>query len=99
VAVTAAPAVAVTLAEAADEFLSSPRVASPNTRRAYSGVLDRLTADLGPGRQLASVIPAAPAWAMTGHGSCSGSTAAAWNCTSSATLRPPTSATRKSRSS
>ena len=44
-------------------------------------------------------IPAAPAWAMTGHGSCSGSTAAAWNCTSSATLRPPTSATRRFRSS
>jgi hypothetical protein len=45
----------VTLAEAADEFLSSPRVASPHTRRAYAGVLDRLTADLGPGRQLAAV--------------------------------------------
>ncbi len=45
----------VTLAEAADAFLSSPRVASPNTRRAYAGVLDRLAADLGPGRQLAAV--------------------------------------------
>ena len=46
---------AVTLAEAADAFLSSPRAASPNTRRAYAGVLDRLAAELGPGRQLAAV--------------------------------------------
>ncbi len=45
----------VTLAEAADAFLSSPRAASPNTRRAYAGVLDRLAADLGPGRPLAAV--------------------------------------------
>jgi hypothetical protein len=52
VAVTAA---AVTLAAAADEFLSSPRAASPSTRRAYAGVLDRLAAELGPGRQLAAV--------------------------------------------
>ena len=36
----------VTLAEAADAFLSSPRAASPNTRRAYAGVLDRLAAEL-----------------------------------------------------
>ena len=54
-AVIAAVAGTVTLAEAAEEFLSSPRVASPNTRRAYSGVLDRLTADLGPARRLADV--------------------------------------------
>jgi integrase len=46
---------AVTLADAADAFLSSPRVASPNTRRAYAGVLDRLAAELGPHRQLAAV--------------------------------------------
>jgi integrase len=46
---------AVTLAEAADTFLSSPRVDSPNTRRAYAGVLDRLAAELGPHRQLAAV--------------------------------------------
>ena len=53
-----APAIgggAVTLAEAADAFLSSPRAASPNTRRAYAGVLDRLAAELGPHRQLAAV--------------------------------------------
>jgi integrase len=45
----------VTLAEAAGEFLSSPQVASPSTRRAYSSVLGRVTADLGPRRQLADV--------------------------------------------
>ena len=53
--VTAIRGDAITLADAADAFLSSPRVASPNTRRAYAGVLDRLAADLGPGRQLAAV--------------------------------------------
>jgi hypothetical protein len=47
---------AVTLAEAADAFLSSPRAAAPNTCRAYAGVLDRLAAGLGPDRQLA-VVP------------------------------------------
>ena len=54
-AVTAIRGGAVTVAEAADAFLSSPRAASPNTRRAYAGVLDRLAADLGPARQLAAV--------------------------------------------
>jgi len=54
-AVTAIRGSAVTLAEAAGAFLSSPRAASPNTRRAYAGVLDRLAAELGPGRQLAAV--------------------------------------------
>jgi len=54
-AMTAIRGGAVTLAEAADAFLSSPRVGSPNTRRAYSGVLDHLAAELGPGRQLAAV--------------------------------------------
>jgi hypothetical protein len=53
--VTAIHGGAVTLAEAADAFLSSPRVASPNTRRAYAGVIDRLAAKLGPHRQLAAV--------------------------------------------
>ena len=46
---------AVTITEAADAFLSSPRAASPNTRRAYAGVLDRLATELGPGRLLAAV--------------------------------------------
>ena len=54
-AVTAIRGGAVTVTEAADAFLSSPRAASPNTRRAYAGVLDRLAAELGPGRQLAAV--------------------------------------------
>jgi integrase len=45
----------VTLAEAADAFLSSPRVDSPNTRRAYASVLDHLAAEIGPGRPLADV--------------------------------------------
>ena len=53
--VTAIRGGAVTLAEAADAFLSSPRAASPNTRRAYVGVIDRLAAELGPHRQLAAV--------------------------------------------
>ena len=54
-AVTAIRGGTVTLTEAADAFLSSPRTASPNTRRAYAGVLDRLAGELGPGRQLAAV--------------------------------------------
>lgn len=45
----------VTLAGAAEAFLSSPRAASPNTRRAYAGLIDRLAAELGPHRQLAAV--------------------------------------------
>ena len=53
--VTAIRGGAVTLAEAADAFLSSPRAASPDTRRAYAGVIDRLAAELGPHRQLAAV--------------------------------------------
>ena len=53
--VVTAAAATITVAEAADEFLSSPRVASPNTRRAYAGVLDRLAAGLGPRRPLAAV--------------------------------------------
>jgi hypothetical protein len=54
-AVTAIRGGAVTVAGAADAFLSSPRADSPSTRRAYAGVLDRLAAELGPGRQLAAV--------------------------------------------
>jgi hypothetical protein len=46
---------AVTLAEAADAFLSCPRTASPNTRHAYAGVIDRLAAEFGPRRPLAAV--------------------------------------------
>jgi len=53
--VTAIRGGAVTLAEAADAFLSSPRTASANTRRAHAGVIDRLAAELGPHRPLAAV--------------------------------------------
>ena len=44
-----------TIQAAADAFLSSPRYANPNTRRGYTGVLDRLLAGLGAGRPLAEV--------------------------------------------
>ena len=44
-----------TVQAAADAFLSSPRYANPNTRRGYTGVLDRLLAGLGAGRPLAEV--------------------------------------------
>jgi hypothetical protein len=40
---------------AADAFSSSPRYANPNTRRGYTGVLDRLLAGLGADRPLAEV--------------------------------------------
>ena len=46
---------AITLAEAADAFLSSPRAASPHTCRAYACAIDRLAAELGPQRPLAEV--------------------------------------------
>ena len=57
-----------------------------------------------PAPAMSAPAPAAPAWATTGHGSYSGSTpppavATALTCTSSATPRPPTSATRRSCSS
>ena len=46
----------VTLAEAADEFLSTHRVANPNTHRAYASVIDRTIAEIGGGaRRLADV--------------------------------------------
>jgi hypothetical protein len=44
-----------TIQAAADAFLSSPRSANPNTRRGYTGVLDRLLAGLGGSRPLAEV--------------------------------------------
>jgi hypothetical protein len=53
--VTAIRGGGVTLAEAADAFLSSLRVVNPNTRHAHAGVIDRLAAELGPHRQLAAV--------------------------------------------
>jgi hypothetical protein len=44
-----------TIQAAADALLSSPRYANPNTRRGYTGVLDRLLAGLGADRPLAEV--------------------------------------------
>ena len=44
-----------TVQAAADAFLSSPRYANPNTRRGYTGVLDRLLAGLDASRPLAGV--------------------------------------------
>ena len=44
-----------TVQAAAGAFLSSPRYANPNTRRGYTGVLDRLLAGLGASRPLAAV--------------------------------------------
>src|SRR4051812_10462987 len=46
---------ATTVQSAVDAFLSSPRCANPNTRRGYAGVLDRLLAELGADRPLATV--------------------------------------------
>jgi integrase len=46
----------VTLAEAADEFLSTNRVANPNTHRAYASAIDRTIEQAGGGaRRLADV--------------------------------------------
>ncbi|MCW2919947.1 MAG: hypothetical protein JWN52_8015 [Actinomycetia bacterium] len=46
----------VTLAEAGDEFLSTNRVANPNTHRAYASAIDRTIAEVGGGtRRLAEV--------------------------------------------
>ncbi len=46
---------AVTVGDAVDVFLSSPRCANPNTRRAYGGVLDHLVGEMGPQAKLADV--------------------------------------------
>ena len=46
---------ATTVQAAIDAFLSSTRCVNPNTRRGYAGVLDRLLAELGPDRRLASL--------------------------------------------
>jgi integrase len=45
----------VTLQGAIDAFLSSPRCENQNTRRAYAGVIDKLAAKLGAGRELANI--------------------------------------------
>ncbi|WP_327581834.1 hypothetical protein OHA25_38540 [Nonomuraea sp. NBC_00507] len=46
----------VNLADAADRFLSTNRMANPNTHRAYASAIDRIVAELGGGtRHLAAV--------------------------------------------
>ncbi|MER5326259.1 tyrosine-type recombinase/integrase [Streptosporangium roseum] len=45
--VTALYGAAITLAEAADEYLSTHRVANPNTHRAYASAIDRTIAAVG----------------------------------------------------
>jgi integrase len=46
----------ITLAEASDEYLSTPRVANPNTHRAYASAIDRTITELGGGsRRLADI--------------------------------------------
>jgi hypothetical protein len=56
-----------TVQAAADAFLSSPRYANPNTRRGYTGVLDRLLAGLGASRRLRSAGRSWPGcWSSSG---------------------------------
>jgi hypothetical protein len=66
-----------TVRAAIDAFLDTPGIKNtPNTLRAYTGVLDRTATVIGADRTLAGV-----ATMVTACG-----------CTSSATARPPTSA-------
>ncbi|MDQ6784748.1 MAG: hypothetical protein M3063_15195 [Actinomycetota bacterium] len=46
----------MSLRVAVNAFLSSPRLANPNTRRAYAAVLDRVLADVGAGQALVMVF-------------------------------------------
>lgn len=55
----------VTIRVAVDRFLGSARCRNPNTRRAYTGVLDRLAGHLDPGRELAATSGQDIAGAMT----------------------------------
>jgi hypothetical protein len=52
---TSPPPRGPTLREAVDTFLSCPRCANPNTRRAYAAALDGVLAGLGPDRLLATL--------------------------------------------
>jgi hypothetical protein len=57
--ITALRGSGVTLADAADEFLSTHRVANPNTHRAYTSAIDRtIEAVGGRDRRLADVTDA-----------------------------------------
>ena len=46
----------VTRAEAADDFLSTHRVANPNTHRAYASAIDRTIAQVGGGDRLLAEV-------------------------------------------
>ncbi|MER5326559.1 tyrosine-type recombinase/integrase [Streptosporangium roseum] len=76
--VTALRGAAITVAEAADEFLSTHRVSNPNTHRAYASAIDRtITAIGGRDRQLADVADAEIGDALAAlWGECSPAT---WN--------------------
>jgi len=68
----------VTLADAADEFLGTHRVANPNTHRAYASAIDRTIAAVGGGtRRLADVADTEIGDALTAlWGGCAPAT---WN--------------------
>ncbi|MEV3986914.1 tyrosine-type recombinase/integrase [Nonomuraea sp. NPDC049758] len=76
--VTALRGAAVTLADAADEFLSTHRLANPNTHRAYASAIDRTIAAVGGrDRLLADVADAEISEALTAlWGGCAPAT---WN--------------------
>ncbi|GAA3467423.1 hypothetical protein [Nonomuraea roseola] len=55
----------VSLAAAADAFLATPRIANPNTHRAYASAIDRTIDLLGRDRPLADVTEAEIGAALT----------------------------------
>jgi hypothetical protein len=65
------------LREALEAFLSCPRCANSNTRRAYAAVLDRALDHLGPDRALAEVTGEELAEMFTA--AWGGSAPATWN--------------------
>ena len=80
---SAAPKVAalrgghVTLATAADAYLSTPRTANPNTHRAYALAIDRTIDRLGRTRPLAEIAEEEIGTALTAlWGTCAPAT---WN--------------------
>ncbi|MFI6318795.1 hypothetical protein ACIBG8_14805 [Nonomuraea sp. NPDC050556] len=67
----------ISLAAAADAFLTTPRTANPNTHRAYASAIDRTIALLGRDRPLADVTDAEIGAALAGlWGRCAPAT---WN--------------------
>ena len=63
--VTALRGGGVSLAAAAEAFLATPRTANPNTHRAYTSAIDRVTALLGRDRPLAGVTDTEIGTALT----------------------------------